>query len=988
MANDWNNVKPVGCKHWLVLPAVYSDALSYGDQIAHFCAALNKLIQNNNTLPEYIQQMIQDYINGNVIGEVVQNIVSQFILNVKYPPENLTPAVGDGSADDTEAIQGCINYAKNHNGMAVYIPSGAYSVQSLTLPGNVSLFGFDRYTTKLVLRGGATTPLISSTGTDFSIVGITLDGNSGIQVNDITVVSLISQDILIRDVVIEDGYKLLSYNGTGGTLQIDNVVFGNTVQRALEISGSSAVQGVNMNFTHLSAVGGVDVINIQSDGGRYEFISNAECATCLVVSGNGNSFHCSITGATTPVNNTGLQNNIFIDGTEITAIVSGNVTENIGGEANIAIGKNLELNVNKDYSENINGTYTSVRNSGESKIVTGDSITEYKGSQSETTTGKKTINAQDIFINPTNPLQYKTPTVLNEYFKYVEFKDQDNVYKVLVDNDVEHISAESGINPENYGAKLDGVTDDTEAIRSAINAATTLGKPVVFPYGKSFIASINADIKVTTTIDFNWCTFYPIGDENGRCFVLRNSDPSTIENVSLTAQNRINDSRLYSKTFSLQTDILLGQRKGTSTNIFAEFNVVTDEYGYVNGTLPIITYDHTCTAVNVRDIGKRIGIKNLIIDYSKLNLVDNNWCDTLVACTNSYIKNVIFKSDHQLLCEGRVITIDAGSAYVDISNIYGNSPWGDDSAGYVLYGSGAYVTVENCMFGCMDNNTWGSIGLRYVNDWTFNNVKSLRFDIHYMLYNSFNVYNSSFNTMNYPPCIQGTLNFEGCSIARYISDYIINQREDLSPILNGHIKFNGCTMWLDSAGKGLLLVLCESATSCTDLLNKGLTINFEHCVVFGNNNTFVASNMSADENFVVIFDDIKYNNSNSTLSFAKNLGTKNITSIIIKNSKFKGNTNFLSGTTVYPELMVENCDFGSGYILFDAESTVNTVKIFGCNFGGTTLGLNGKTFVCCNNTITTNRTISFGTMTNQLVNNNIIVASEKTQQSAWNNVLV
>ena len=303
MRNDWNSVKPVGCKPWLVLPAVYSDALSYGDQIAHFCAALNKLIQNNNTLPEYIQQMIQDYINGDVIGGVVQNIVSQFILNVKYPPENLKPAVGDGSADDTGAIQGCINYAKNHNGMAVYIPSGAYSVQSLTLPGNVSLFGFDRYTTKLVLRGGATQPLISSVGSDFSIVGVTLDGNSGIQVNDITVVSLTSQDILIRDVVIEDGYKLLSYNGTVGTLQLDNIVFGNTVQRALEISGNSFVQASNLRFTQLSAVGGIDVINIQSDGGRYDFISNATCDTCLVVSGNDNSFRCNISGATNPVNN-------------------------------------------------------------------------------------------------------------------------------------------------------------------------------------------------------------------------------------------------------------------------------------------------------------------------------------------------------------------------------------------------------------------------------------------------------------------------------------------------------------------------------------------------------------------------------------------------------------------------------------------------------------------------------------------------------------
>ena len=394
MANDWNNVKPVGCKPWLVLPAVYSDALSYSDQIAQFCTALNKLIQNNNTLPEYIQQMIQDYISGDVIGEVVQNIVSQFILNVKYPPEGLKPAVGDGSADDTEAIQGCIDYAKNHNGMSVYIPSGSYSVQSLTLPGNVSLFGFDRYTTKLVLRGGATQPLITSMGTDFSIVGVTLDGNSGIQVNDITVVSLISQDVLIRDVVIEDGYKLLSYNGTGGTLQLDNIVFGNTVQRALEVSGNSFVQGTDLRFTQLSAVGGVDVINIQSDGGRYDFISNATCDTCLVVSGNDNSFRCSISGATNPVNNSGLRNNIFVDGVEITAFVSGNVTGEVEGEVNVTVEDSLGINVNGAYSENISGAYTSVRNSTEGKVVTETSTEQYNSDKTVKINKKYDLSAE------------------------------------------------------------------------------------------------------------------------------------------------------------------------------------------------------------------------------------------------------------------------------------------------------------------------------------------------------------------------------------------------------------------------------------------------------------------------------------------------------------------------------------------------------------------------------------------------------------------
>lgn len=429
MANDWNSVKPVGCKPWLVLPAVYSDALSYGDQIAHFCAALNKLIQNNNTLPEYIQQMIQDYINGDVIGEVVQNIVSQFILNVKYPPENLKPAVGDGSADDTEAIQGCINYAKNHNGMAVYIPSGAYSVQSLTLPGDVSLFGFDRYTTKLVLRGGATTPMISSVGTGFSIVGLTLDGNAGVQVENINVLSLISQDILLRDLIVQNGYKLLVYNGTGGHLQVNDIVFGNAVYDCVEISGGSIVQFDNCQFTALSQVSGQYVINISSNDGVYDFVNSAVCPVCCVVSGNDNYIQFSSIGAQKNFSDAGLRNNIFVRGQENKKYLSGDLTSTIEG----SYGKN----VNGSYSENISGAYTSVRNSTENKTVTNTSIKNYSDSQTENIANKKTINAKDINLNPTNPLQYKTPFNLNSAFNAIKFKDSNNSeYNILVEKDL------------------------------------------------------------------------------------------------------------------------------------------------------------------------------------------------------------------------------------------------------------------------------------------------------------------------------------------------------------------------------------------------------------------------------------------------------------------------------------------------------------------------------------------------------------------------
>lgn len=339
---DWNTVNGVCCKPWLVLPAVYSDALSYVDQIAQFCSALNKVIQNNNNLPAYVQQMIQEYISGGVIGEIVQSVIAEFILNVKYPPEGLTPAVGDGSADDTVAIQGCIDYASEHNGMAVYFPSGAYSVQSLTLKSEVSLFGFDRYSTKLVLRGGATNPLITLNGSDVGIYNLTLDGNAGVQVENVNVISMIAQDVLLDNLILQNGYQLLVYNGTGGHLQINDVVFGNAVYRAAGISGNSVVQAKEVKFNQLSAVSGVDVLNVASDGGTYDFISDVPCETCLSISGNDNYVTGIENGATNAFVDTGLRNTIDFKGNEKKEYYYGNTDTSIGGNKNTEVGGNVD----------------------------------------------------------------------------------------------------------------------------------------------------------------------------------------------------------------------------------------------------------------------------------------------------------------------------------------------------------------------------------------------------------------------------------------------------------------------------------------------------------------------------------------------------------------------------------------------------------------------------------------------------------------------
>lgn len=259
MGDKWNYVKPGCCNNWLVLPTVYSDALSYKEQLDKFCYQLNKLIANNNILPDFINELIKEYINSGAIGEVVKDILAGYVLNVKYPPEGITPAVGDGSADDTEAIQGCIDYAYNNGGMSIYFPSGSYLTQPLTLRNKATLFGQDRYTTRLVMKGGATKAMFTGDIDELTLTGLGFDGNMDIQVNDVSLFTISVNSAIIANCLLTGGYELLNIS-VNDNLQLSDVIFNSAVENALVLKGSGIVQGNNLVFKSVSALVGKNFV--------------------------------------------------------------------------------------------------------------------------------------------------------------------------------------------------------------------------------------------------------------------------------------------------------------------------------------------------------------------------------------------------------------------------------------------------------------------------------------------------------------------------------------------------------------------------------------------------------------------------------------------------------------------------------------------------------------------------------------------------------
>lgn len=376
-------------RYWCqkVLPLVYDDSLSYYDVLNKVTKKLNDLIENNAQLPEYISNLIKEYISSGSIGEVVNEILTSFMLNVKNPPNNLTPAIGDGSTDDTEAFQGCIDYANSIGGGCVYIPNGVYLVSPLILRDNVSLFGFDRYSSKLVLKGGATTAMFTGDVLNAGLTGLTIDGNMDIQVNNTNLIDITASELILQNLILTDGYTLVNVS-VNKSLQISDVVFDYAVVKHMNLSGDGLVLGSNLYLHNISTLKGENLVTLNnSNSVLSNIVSNGEAPVAFIINGNNNNISGTVDNAVTPFQDNGSNNTIINNGKTIQEKITGN-----------------------------------------KYILTG-------GNNIDEVVGSKTIKSDTLILDTIKPLQYKTPTKINKFFNSVPFKDKETEYKVLTEGE-------------------------------------------------------------------------------------------------------------------------------------------------------------------------------------------------------------------------------------------------------------------------------------------------------------------------------------------------------------------------------------------------------------------------------------------------------------------------------------------------------------------------------------------------------------------------
>lgn len=397
--------------YWVqkVLPLVYDDSLSYYELLSKVVAKLNILIENNSKIPDYILELIRDYIDNKDIDALIEGTIRDYLLNVKYPPVGLPQAEGDGSTNDTTAIQSCIDYAHENGYGVVYFPYGNYLVDGLTLYDNVSLKGFDRYSTTLTQTLGATKSLITANCNSIGVYDLGLDAKGGTQLTTLSTIFLKGSDYELNNLLFLDSYTAIQ-SQTKGHCQFDNIVVKSAINDAM-ILNSDNIQITNTIIEKISNSKGKVGIIIDGNNGRFDIDSYADVPLLFEINGNNNNIITKATNYTKLYENNG-ENNIITDLSKI--MIDGYV--NIKGDVNI--------------------------------------------------NDKLTVDNDNTVIN--NTLNYGSVDNTARFFNTISMKTLDNIERGLLLYD-ENKFSKLYKTVDDYGADPSGTTDNTELFQRLLN---------------------------------------------------------------------------------------------------------------------------------------------------------------------------------------------------------------------------------------------------------------------------------------------------------------------------------------------------------------------------------------------------------------------------------------------------------------------------------------------------------------------------------------
>lgn len=473
-----------------ILPLVYDDSLSYYEVLAKVVEKINILINNNNNIPAYVKQVFNEFIESGQLEILVKQIIDRqdIVVNVKYPPENVVAAVGDGATNDTAAFNSCIAYAIK-NGIPVYIPAGTYMLDDITINGNVQIFGTPKTNLYLNVKPDAGAMFTIESG-NVGFFNLTAYGQHAKQPSDTTFLYVNEQtaNVEVRNLTVSQFKRGFELIGTK-SFKADSCIFVNNGMNAITTSSNAHKVTIdNCHFEGLTERNATSYIISNSNGLRFmnaEFLAGASVGINYVDSRDV-FIHYYKSNIETPVTGTGVNPIIIENNGKIKYALNDDVTAYIA---------NLILSTSGNITFETHDMTLNAANITET--ITGDKVSQ-AANRSDIASGTATLEAGTINVQTTGGENHEVAGQFNVHAGSYKMLDVVRRTPAGTTNYVDEAPFVDNAG-NNKALLVKGETDINTAINNLEQTDIALDGKIT-KLNSALIAPANVNVANTTTI--------------------------------------------------------------------------------------------------------------------------------------------------------------------------------------------------------------------------------------------------------------------------------------------------------------------------------------------------------------------------------------------------------------------------------------------------------------------------------------------------------
>ena len=351
------------------------------------------------------------------------------------------------------------------------------------------------------------------------------------------------------------------------------------------------------------------------------------------------------------------------------------------------------------------------------------------------------------------------------------------------------------VTPQMFGAKCDGVSDDTVPVRLAALLARRFGVPLVCHGGTIYLKTAtesNCPV-IDTDVDFSGSTLLMDSENAGQVILKIGGEPEALSVASVTHQNFDSVFASYpNSVITVTSGISLGARQGNPGSYYHKQTFLTNDYGVIQplDLFTDISSVRSCVRVDKLTPPIRVRLGGILVKdagYPAEILIQRS--NVTVCDTSVKTQNISAMAWHNGLFTAKY------GFNIAFENIVGNNvanlPSGTSTVTEYLF------DVYSCYQVLFDrlhfSKEWGAAATHWCADVTYRNCECNRADFHYGVYGNNLIENCKF--FGYPGVVSigygdGTVAVKHCAFWKraegaLYDNSVINFRADFAIMFSG-----------------------------------------------------------------------------------------------------------------------------------------------------------------------------------------------------------